>query len=68
MDINAHTPPETPRVVPADPISSDLEHAQAHDPIPTAKTPATRRARFIMPSAEAIAEAIIRRALADLRG
>jgi hypothetical protein len=68
MDIDAHKPSESPSLMPPDPIGADFADSTGRDSTRSAKAAAERYARFIMPSAEAIAEAIIRRASADLRG
>ncbi len=68
MDIDTHDPRENPDPVATDVVSADLENASGRDPIPALGAPSRRRITFNMPSAEAIADAIIRRASTDIRG
>ncbi len=68
MDIETHKPSGSPSQTPPDPIGAEFRDPNACDSASPSMSPGLRRTTFVMPSAEAIADAIIRRAAADLRG
>jgi hypothetical protein len=68
MDTNPHKTPENTGRPPADPLGADLPKASDRESICAPRKRGEPRTLLFMPSAEAIADAIIRRATADLRG